>query len=114
MQGKDHESPLENWLRGIRDVYRMYSSELDAIPDEKARYRRLTELNVIEQTLNVFKTGVVQRRRVLTAQDPAYEFPTPQIHAMIYDPTEGRLRELEVNWQSYMDEWKHLYTLHRK
>ncbi len=54
---------IENWLRNIRDVYRLHASELDSIEDEKNRYRRLIELNVKEQVLNIFKTASVQKRR---------------------------------------------------
>ena len=57
---------MENWLRSIRDVYRLHSSELNAIKDPEMRHRRLVELNVIEQCINLFKTGVVQRKRVET------------------------------------------------
>ncbi len=54
---------IENWLRSIRDVYRLHASELDSIEDEKKRTRRLVELNVQEQVLNIFKTASVQKRR---------------------------------------------------
>jgi hypothetical protein len=40
--------------------------ELNGITDLNARQRRLVELNVIEQCLNIFKTAVVQRKRVET------------------------------------------------
>jgi carbonic anhydrase len=49
LQNFDHKSPLENWLRNIRDTYRLHVGELSAIEDLKARQRRLVELNVIEQ-----------------------------------------------------------------
>lgn len=114
MDSKDHGSPLEDWLRGIRDVYRLHSLELSTIMDPTARYRRLIELNVVEQTLNVFKTGVVQRRRIQTAVDPAYAFPEPQIHALIFDPSDGRLRQLDVSWNEYFDNLRHVYLLHAK
>jgi len=64
MELRDHKSPLENWLRNIKDTYRLHKKELDNIQDLRARQRRLVELNVIEQCLNVFKTAVVQRSRV--------------------------------------------------
>jgi carbonic anhydrase len=32
---------MENWLRLIRDVYRLHMDELDAIKDDEARARRL-------------------------------------------------------------------------
>ena len=46
---------LNPWLRNIRDVYRMYQQELDAITDEQLRFDRLVELNVQEQCINVIK-----------------------------------------------------------
>jgi carbonic anhydrase len=55
MEKKNHASPLENWLRNIRDVYRLHYDELNAIEDIDARRRRLVELNVIEQCLNIYK-----------------------------------------------------------
>lgn len=68
METADHRSPLVNWLRNIRDIHRLYKPELDAIEDRIARQRRLVELNTIEQCLNVYKTAVVQRRRIGTYQ----------------------------------------------
>ena len=54
---------LENWLRLIRDVYRLHNDHLDHIDDEEERHFRLVELNVMEQCINLFKTGVIQRKR---------------------------------------------------
>src|ERR1700712_3754344 len=39
---------IDNWLRNIKDVYRVHARELDAIKDETKRGDRLVELNVIE------------------------------------------------------------------
>jgi carbonic anhydrase len=50
---------LDNWLRMIRDVYRIHKEHLDQIEDEEARHFQLVELNVIEQCLNLFKTGAL-------------------------------------------------------
>lgn len=49
---------LENWLRLIRDVYRLHKDHLDHITDNEERHRRLVELNVIEQCINLYKTGL--------------------------------------------------------
>jgi carbonic anhydrase len=46
---KDHKPPLENWLRNIRDSYRIHRHELNAIEDPIARQRRMVEINVVEQ-----------------------------------------------------------------
>ena len=50
---------LNPWLRNIRDVYRIHHDELDAISDEEEKYKRLVELNVQEQCVNVLKTADV-------------------------------------------------------
>jgi len=93
LENVDHRSPLENWLRHIRDTYRLHRDELNAIEDETARQRRLVELNVIEQCLNIFKTAVVQRKRVESYQKQKSEgkdigstFTEPRVHAYVYDP----------------------------
>jgi carbonic anhydrase len=49
MRNQDHKPPLENWLRNLRDIYRLHRVELDAIQDDGERWRRLVKLNVQEQ-----------------------------------------------------------------
>src|ERR1700753_336492 len=49
MTNHDFKYVLNMWLRNIKDVYRIYSDELEAIPDMENRSDRLTELNVKEQ-----------------------------------------------------------------
>src|SRR5437867_3633680 len=82
-------APLENWLEQIRSVYRSYRKELDALPDEKARWRRLCELNVVAQVEAVCQTDTVRsawkRGQILT------------VHGWIYDLREGLLRDLDVS-----------------
>ena len=67
LESDDLGSPLEDWITNIRDVYRTHKDEMDSIRDMTKRKRRLVELNVIEQALNVHKAAVVQRRRVFTS-----------------------------------------------
>ena len=52
---------LNPWLRNIRDVYRLHKTELNNIKDVEQRYRRLVELNVEEQCINVIKLASVQQ-----------------------------------------------------
>src|SRR6188508_676862 len=52
----DYNHLLNMWLRNIKDVYRLYQSELESITDEEARTDRLVELNVKEQVLKLAKT----------------------------------------------------------
>lgn len=51
---------IDNWLRHIKDVYRLHKAEIDAIEDIKAKEDRMVELNVVEGVLNVCKTTIVQ------------------------------------------------------
>ena len=80
---------LDNWLRNIRDVYRLYHKELDAIDDAEARARRLVELNVIEQVYNVCKTSVVQKAWVARK--------LPYVHGWVYDLENGLIKDLQVD-----------------
>jgi len=52
---------INKWLRNIKDVYDKHALELDAILDEKKRFNRLVELNVVEQVRNLSKTTIVQK-----------------------------------------------------
>ena len=97
IENVDHVPPLENWLRNIRDVYRLHRRELDGIRDPEKRHRRLVELNVIEQCINLFKTGAVQRMRVETYKQ-GYDYTIPRIHACVFDPATGELNRLEVSY----------------
>jgi len=92
----DHIAPLENWLRNIRDVYRLHRKELDAVTDPEARHRRLVEINVIEQCVNLYKTGAVQRRRIETFKEGT-EYTMPRIHPCVFDPATGLLTQLDVS-----------------
>lgn len=51
---------IDNWLRHIKDVYRLHKKEIDSISDQSKKEDRLVELNVIEGVLNVCKTTIVQ------------------------------------------------------
>jgi carbonic anhydrase len=111
MEAKDHVPPLENWLRNVRDVYRLHREELDMIEDPEQRHRRLVELNVVEQCINLFKTGVVQRRRVATYKE-GQPYTTPRIHACVFDPTTGSLKRLDYDFYQCIDELRDIYDLY--
>jgi carbonic anhydrase len=44
---------VDHWLHPIREVHHDHRHELDLLPDEKARWDRLVELNVMRQVKNV-------------------------------------------------------------
>lgn len=118
---------LENWLRSIRDVSRIYKEELSQIKDDNLRHEKLVEYNVIEQCLTLYKTGTVQRKRmesfeafekangaILTdvmrkkAADAVY----PRIHGLVFDPSEGLLKKLKVDFQGRIGSLESIYGLY--
>ena len=75
----------------VRAVYRDHKDELDVLPDETARWRRLCELNVIAQVNAVRKSDIVET---------SWRRDRPMVvvvHGWIYDLREGLLRDLELN-----------------
>ncbi|HEV7350430.1 carbonate dehydratase [Telluribacter sp.] len=79
---------IDNWLRHIKDVYRLHKEELDTIGDTKEKTNRLVELNVHEQVYDLSKTSIVQnawaRGQFL------------QLHGLVYDIANGYLKDLSV------------------
>ncbi|KAJ3290047.1 hypothetical protein HDU79_003594 [Rhizoclosmatium sp. JEL0117] len=101
---------IENWLRNIRDVARLHNTELTKIPDSEDRHRRLVELNVQEQCLNILKTGSVQRLRMKSFKETG--FATPRIHGLVFDPAAGELKKLDVDWKGETKEFDAIYNLY--
>jgi carbonic anhydrase len=97
---------LNGWLREIRDVYRMYQDELDGIEDQDARYRRLIELNIQEQCVNLIKTAVVQKTYLRTGH--------PRVHGWVYDVSNGLLRDLEIPFDEILGKIQKIYDLGAK
>jgi carbonic anhydrase len=93
---------LNPWLRNIRDVYRTHQAELEAIADEAKRYRRLVELNVQEQVINVHKTEVVQRNSA--ARDLT-------IHGWVFDLASGGIVDLNLNSKELFADIRSLYHI---
>lgn len=93
-QKQDKGQILDAWLQNIRDVYRLHKKELDGIKNDEARHRRLVELNVMEQCLNLYKTSVVQRRRLETYNDENEPMTVPRIHGLVFDPATGILSKV--------------------
>ena len=120
LEPTNHKAPLANWLRNIRDIYRTHQAELDAIPDVNDRQRRLVQLNVEEQCLNLFKTGAVQKMRnkthSLIGQKDEHgadiTFAEPRIHGLVYDPTTGIADKLDINFKSIVDPIRHIYDMY--
>ncbi|MCB9033948.1 MAG: carbonic anhydrase [Chitinophagales bacterium] len=93
---------LNPWLRNIRDVYRIHKDELNAIVDEEARYKRLVELNVEEQCINVIKTAQVQK---------AYNERGLKVHGWVFDIHTGKLIDLNINFDKILSNIMEIYRL---
>jgi carbonic anhydrase len=79
---------VENWLRNIKDVYRLHQRELDAIKVTEKRAERLVELNVIEQVFNLTKTSIIQN-----AWSNGKKL---EVHGIVYDLKTGVMHDLNA------------------
>lgn len=86
---------IDNWLRNIKDVYRLHQRELDGIKDEAERCNRFVELNVIEQVYNLCKTSTVQN-----AWEKKHLL---HIHGWVYDVRNGIIKDLNVTVRDNSD-----------
>jgi carbonic anhydrase len=91
---------LNSWLRNIRDVYRLHKDELNRLTDDEKRYKRLVELNVQEQCINVVKTADVQR---------AYLERKIEIHGWVFDIHTGKLIDLQIDLRKVMEDVMEIY-----
>lgn len=83
-----HVGLIDNWIRHIKDVYRLHKTELDAILDDKVKFDRFVELNVMEQVLDLAKTSIVQK---------AWEVGQDlHLHGWVYDIKDGLIQYLNV------------------
>jgi len=93
---------LNPWLRNIRDVYRLHRRTLDAITDEDQRYKRLVELNVQEQCINVIKTSDVQK---------AYKERNITVHGWVFDIHSGKLIDLKIDFDRILKDIMEIYRI---
>jgi carbonic anhydrase len=96
MTNHDYKHLLNMWLRNIKDVYRLYSDELESISDMDKRADRLTELNVKEQVMHLAKTSIIQR---------AWKHDQrPQLHGWVYGLKDGLIKPVfEMDSNSGID-----------
>ena len=77
---------VDNWLRHVQDVRWKHHHEVDALPNDNARRRRLCELNVVEQVVNAAQTTVVR--------DAWARGQSLSVHGWVYALEDGLLRDL--------------------
>jgi carbonic anhydrase len=93
---------LNPWLRNIRDVYRIHKQELDKITCEEEKYKRLVELNVQEQCVNVLKTSDVQK---------AFRERDITVHGWVWDIKSGKLIDLKIDFDKILKDIMEIYHL---
>ncbi|KQB44409.1 carbonate dehydratase [Flavobacterium sp. L1I52] len=83
---------IDNWIRHIKDVYRLHSVYLDSIFNETDRFNTFVEINVKEQVFDLAKTSIVQnawkKEQDLT------------LHGWVYGLNSGFVTDLDVNMSS--------------
>lgn len=80
---------IDNWLRHIKDVYRLHREELNGIKDMQARANRFVELNVVEQVYDLSKISIMQ--------SAWREGRGPEVHGWVYDLANGLVKDLNVS-----------------
>lgn len=93
---------LNPWLRNIRDVVRIHQAELEAIPSEEERYKRLVELNVQEQCLNIVKMKEVQK---------AMQERGLRVHGWVFDLHTGKIIDQKLDMKAIADHLGDIYKL---
>jgi len=93
---------LNPWLRNIRDVNRLHKDELYAIEDMEEKYKRLVELNVQEQCVNVIKTSDFQI---------AYKERGISMHGWVFDIHTGELIDLSIDFKKALEGVMEFYHL---
>lgn len=86
---------IDNWIRHIKDVYRLHHVYLDSIIDEDDRFNKFVELNVKEQVFDLAKTSIVQGAW-RQGQDLT-------LHGWAYGLNSGFVTDLNVNISSEKD-----------
>ncbi|HEX8060513.1 MAG TPA: carbonate dehydratase [Cyclobacteriaceae bacterium] len=81
---------IDNWIRHIKDVYRLNEKELDAIKDPVERENRFIEMNVVEQVYHLCKTSIIQ--------NSWEKRQGPYVHGWVYSIEHGLIKDLDVTF----------------
>jgi carbonic anhydrase len=82
----------DNWLRHVQDVRNKHRHFLDRLASDETKVRALCELNVLEQSLNVCETTVVQDAWARQQQ--------VVVHGWVYGLNNGLLEDLCITVDS--------------
>lgn len=93
--GNDSIGIIDNWIRHIKDLFRIHQEELLSIEDEEKRFNRLVELNVVEQVYDLAKTSIVQNAWKIGQE--------LSLHGWVYGLNSGYVTDLDVNFSCNKD-----------
>lgn len=83
---------IDNWIRHIKNTYRLHKEKLDGIEDPDKRFDRFVELNVVENVFDLAKTSIVQN--AWKSEQELY------LHGWVYRVSSGIIKDLDVNVSS--------------
>jgi carbonic anhydrase len=86
---------IDNWIRHIKDVYRLHDKYLNSIADENERFNAFVEINVKEQVFDLAKTSILQ--------SAWKNGQVVSIHGWVYGLNSGFVTDLGVNFSSDKD-----------
>ncbi len=86
---------IDNWIRHIKDIYRLHQTYLDSIENETERFNAFVEVNVKEQVFDLAKTSIVQ-----SAWKDGQDLT---LHGWAYGLNSGFVTDLDVNISSDVD-----------
>jgi len=83
---------IDNWIRHIKDIYRLHDVYLNSITDEEERFNKFVEINVQEQVFDLAKTSIVQNAWKIGQE--------LTLHGWAYGLNSGYVTDLGVNMTS--------------
>jgi len=89
--GQNQYGFIDNWIRHIKDIYRMHQDELESIADPHERENRFVEINVMEQVHDLSKTSIIQ--------NAWQKRGGPYIHGWVYSLETGLINDLKVSFK---------------
>lgn len=93
--GRTSVGIIDNWIRHIKDSYRLRKNDIEAIEDEKERFDRFVEWNTKLQVLNLAVSSIVQ-----AAWNNGQEL---SVHGWVYGLDSGLVKDLDVTFSSHDD-----------
>lgn len=86
---------IDNWLQTIKKIERKHREKLDVLTTHAEREDLLTEINIVEQVINLGRTTIVENA---WARDQELI-----LHGWVYSLRDGILKSLDVDAKSESD-----------